>query len=314
MVLTEIENKMTSAVERVSESVVTIRCIKSKRGFGAQQGGSSGSGVIFDSIGHVVTNNHVVEGAAGIEVKLKDGRTYTATLVGQDKATDVALIKVDSGFMPAAKFGDSEKLKVAQMVLAMGNALDLSGAPTVSAGVLSAIGRPLPWADYILEGLLQTDAAINPGNSGGPLADLDGNVIGLNTAIIPFAQGMGFAIPSNTVKFVVKQILEKGKVSRPALGISVTALTPEIAKRLGLGQTEGVLIASVSPGGPAAAAGIREGDILESIGSHRIKSIKDIVFALSSLQISQEVGLNLIRKGREFGARLRLIEADISAR
>jgi serine protease Do len=174
MSLTEFENKITGSVEKLSESVVTIRSVKLMREipFRTVPIQGSGSGFIMDSNGHIVTNYHVIDGASRVEVTLKDGRSYMGNVVGGDRATDVVLIKVESGNLPAAKLGDSEKLKVGQISLAIGNALDLPGAPTVSAGVISAIGRPMPWADFIFEGLLQTDAAINPGNSEDPYRTL----------------------------------------------------------------------------------------------------------------------------------------------
>ena len=172
-------------------------------------------------------------------------------MIGSDPATDVALVRVNAENLPSATLGDSESLKVGQFVLAIGNALGLPGAPTVSMGVISALGRPLPGTDFVLEGLVQTDAAINPGNSGGPLADLEGRVIGINTAMIPFAQGVGFAIPSDTIKRIVDQISKHGRVVRPWLGISGLDVNPSIARRYGLSVESGVLLAEVMRDSPA---------------------------------------------------------------
>ena len=176
-------------------------------------------------------------------------------------------------------------------------------------GVVSALGRPLPGADFIYEGLIQTDTAINPGNSGGPLADLNGNVIGINTAMIPFAQGVGFAIPVNLVKWVAGQILEKGRVVRPWLGISGANLNPVIARRYDLPTDTGVLVVEIDPRGPAYQAGIRVGDVVVQVGPHEIKEMKDIISALSKLHISEEVELSLVRLGTRRKTLLRLIEA-----
>ena len=311
MTLTSLESQITGAVERLSESVVSIDSMRMARdfasGFFPIEG--KGSGVIIDPKGYVITNNHVVEGTARVRIHLKDGRTFDGEVVGADSNTDVAVVKVEADNLPSASLGDSEKLKVGQIVLAIGNSLGLQGGPTVSMGVVSALGRPLPGADFIYEGLIQTDTAINPGNSGGPLADLNGNVIGINTAMIPFAQGVGFAIPVNLVKWVAGQILEKGRVVRPWLGISGANLNPVIARRYDLPTDTGVLVVEIDPRGPAYQAGIRVGDVVVQVGPHEIKEMKDIISALSKLHISEEVELSLVRLGTRRKTLLRLIEA-----
>src|SRR6202050_2505050 len=199
MTLTALESQVTGAVEKLSESVVGIDSTKLTRDnrFGLVPIEGQGSGGIIDPRGTIVTNHHVIDDASKVQVHLKDGRTLVGEVIGSDKATDIALVRVNAENLPSATLGDSESLRVGQFVLAIGNALGLPGAPTVSLGVISALGRPLPGTDFVLEGLVQTDAAINPGNSGGPLADLEGRVVGLNTAMIAFAQGVGFAIPSD---------------------------------------------------------------------------------------------------------------------
>ncbi len=179
----------------------------------------------------------------------------------------------------------------------------------MSMGVVSALGRPLPGADFIFEGLIQTDTAINPGNSGGPLADINGKVIGLNTAMIPYAQGVGFAIPSNTVKWVSNQILEKGRVVRPWLGISGANLNQALARRYDIPADSGVLVVEIDPRGPAYEAGLRVGDVLVEIGSQPIKEMKDVISALSKLHVKEEVDVNLIRVGGRRKASIRLIES-----
>ncbi|TLY14034.1 MAG: trypsin-like serine protease, partial [Thaumarchaeota archaeon] len=220
MELSDLNDQIVKAVEKLSGSVVSIDSVRLARDyrFGVVPLEGQASGVIIDSTGYIVTNNHVIDGAAKVQVTLKDGRTFIGEVVGTDPATDVALVRVDGVNLPVAMLGDSESLKAGQIVLAIGNALGLPGGPTVSMGVIGALGRPLPGTDFVLEGFIQTDAAINPGNSGGPLADLSGNVIGINTAMIPFAQGVGFAIPTHTVNRVVEQILRHGRVVRPFLG------------------------------------------------------------------------------------------------
>ncbi len=309
--LTSFENQITGAVEKLSESVVSIDSVRVARdfNFGFVPVEGKGSGVIIDPKGYVVTNNHVIDGATKVQVHLKDGRTFLGEVVGSDSATDVAIVKVEAENLPAASLADSEKLKVGQIVLAIGNTLGLQGGPTVSMGVVSALGRPLPGADFIFEGLVQTDTAINPGNSGGPLADLNGSVIGINTAMIPFAQGVGFAIPANTVKWVTNQILETGRVVRPWLGISGANLNPALARRYDLPAETGVLVVEVDPRGPAYQAGLRVGDVLVQIGPQEVKQMKDVIVALSKLQVNQEAELSVIRLGVKRRTILRLIEA-----
>ncbi len=311
MSLPSFENQITDAVEKLSESVVSIDSVRVARDFtsGFVPVEGKGSGVIIDPRGYVVANNHVIDGAAKVQIHLKDGRTLLGEVVGSDPATDVATVKVESENLPAANLGDSEKLKVGQIVLAIGNTLGLQGGPTVSLGVVSALGRPLPGADFIFEGLVQTDTAINPGNSGGPLADLNGSVIGINTAMIPFAQGVGFAMPVNTVKWVTSQILETGRVVRPWLGISGANLNPALARRYDIPAETGVLVVEVEPRGPAYQAGLRVGDVLVKVGLQEVKQMKDVIVALSKLQVDQEVELSVIRLGVRRKIILRLIEA-----
>jgi S1-C subfamily serine protease len=238
------EKQVTDAVEKVGNSIVSVSSMRlERRFFGVVPLEGQGSGIIIDHRGLIVTNNHVIDGANQVHVGLKDGRTFTGEVVGSDVATDVAVIRVNASDLPAAELGDSEAVKVGQFVLAIGNALALPGGPTVSLGVLSAKGRPLPGTDFIFEGLLQTDAAVNPGNSGGPLADLDGRVIGITTMMIPYAQGMGFAIPINTVRKNAIEIVENGRVSRRWIGISGIDVSSQLARRYGLQAESGFLVA-----------------------------------------------------------------------
>jgi serine protease Do len=310
MGLTELEGQITGAVERLSESVVGIDSTRLTRDhrFGVVPVEGQGSGVIIDPRGIIVTNNHVVDESARVQVNLKDGRTFVGEVIGTDPATDVALVKVEADNLPFATLGDSEKLKVGQIVLAIGNALGLPGAPTVSMGLIGALGRPLPGTDFVVEGLIQTDAAINPGNSGGPLADLDGKVIGMNTAMIPFAQGMGFAIPSETIKRIMDQITRNGRVVRPWLGISGMDVNKFVARRYNLGVEQGVLLAEVLQEAPARDAGLRVGDILVKIGDSKVEGMKDLVGALSHLAIGDEVSVQFVRNGTSYETRLRLKE------
>ena len=313
MTLTALESQVTGAVEKLSESVVGIDSTKLTRDYryGLVPIEGQGSGVIIDSNGTIVTNHHVIDDAAKVQVNLKDGRTFVGEVIGSDPATDVALVKVNAEDLPYATLGDSESLKVGQFALAIGNALGLPGAPTVSLGVISALGRPLPGTDFIIEGLIQTDAAINPGNSGGPLADLDGSVIGMNTAMIPFAQGVGFAIPSETIKRVIDQITKQGRVIRPWLGISGFDVNRSVARRYGLSVESGVLLAEVLRDGPSYRAGLREGDIVVGIGESKVQDMKGLVTALSKSTIGEEVTVGFVRTGTTYETNLRLAESPM---
>ncbi len=228
----------------------------------------SGSGLIVDADGHIVTNNHVIGDATEIEVRLSDKSTLIGQVIGKDPDTDLAVIKVTPERPLAfAKFGDSSSVRVGQWVLAVGNPFGLDR--TVTLGVVSGIGREnINLSRY--ENFIQTDASINPGNSGGPLFNLHGEVIGINTAIINFAQGIGFAIPSNMAKQVIQQLLAKGRVVRGWLGVGIQPLTPELARKFGVREGEGVLVNEVFEKDPAASAGIKPGDIITKIDGNPV--------------------------------------------
>jgi serine protease Do len=314
MTLAGIEEEITQAVQKLSESVVNIEATVYARG--RRFGGiipveGSGSGVIFDLTGHVITNNHVVDFADVVTVSLKDGRVFRGKVIGSDEATDIAVVELETNDrnLPYATLGDSEHLKVGQIALAIGNSLGLPGGPTVSLGVVSALARPLPGADFIYEGFIQTDAAINPGNSGGPLANLQGEIIGINTAIIPYANGMGFAIPVNMVRHVAEQILEKGRVIRPWIGISAVEVNPAISRRYDLRVDTGLMVIGVSRYSPADEAGLRQGDVITGINGHETKSMKDLLSEISKLAVGSGVRLATVRIGNEMEISLRLVEA-----
>lgn len=313
MTLAGMEEEITQAVEKLSESVVSIEATvfaRSPRFGGMIPVEGSGSGVIIDSVGHVITNNHVVDSADVVTVTLKDGRVFKGKVMGSDEATDIAIVELETNErnLPHAILGDSEHLKVGQIALAIGNSLGLPGGPTVSLGLVSALGRPLPGADFIFEGFIQTDAAVNPGNSGGPLANLQGEIIGINSAIIPYANGMGFAIPINMVRHVANQILEKGKVIRPWIGISAVDVNASISRRYDLGVDSGVMIIGVSRYSPADEAGLREGDVITMIDGHQTEKMKDLLSDLARLAVGSGIRLKIIRQGREIEISLRLME------
>ena len=267
--LEEIQTVITTLAEQVKPSVVNLFPIPTT-GWNQERSrerppssSGSGSGLIVDSGGYIVTNNHVIGEAAEVEVRFSDKSKLIARVVGKDPDTDLALLKVESDHpLPSATFGDSSTVKVGQWVLAVGNPFGLDR--TVTLGVVSGIGREnINLSRY--ENFIQTDASINPGNSGGPLFNLHGEVVGINTAIINFAQGIGFAIPSNMAKQVIEQLLAKGKVVRGWLGVGIQPLTPELAKKFGVMENEGVLVNEVFEKDPAEMAGIKPGDIIIKI-------------------------------------------------
>lgn len=274
--LEEIQTVITELAEQAKPSVVNLFPISGAgrpRESGADRtpgASGSGSGLIVDNEGHIVTNNHVIGEALEVEVRLFDKTKLIAQVVGKDPDTDLALLKVTADrALPFAHFGDSSAVRVGQWVLAVGNPFGLDR--TVTLGVVSGIGREnVNLSRY--ENFIQTDASINPGNSGGPLFNLRGEVIGINTAIINFAQGIGFAIPSNMTKQVVQQLIARGKVVRGWLGVGIQPLTPELAKKFGVTEGEGILVNEVFEKDPAAEAGIKPGDIILTIDGSVVDS------------------------------------------
>lgn len=238
----------------------------------------AGSGVIIRSDGYVLTNNHVVKKADDIEVTLADGRKFKGKVVGRDSFTDLALVKIEADKLPIIKFGTSDKVKPGDWAIAIGNPSGLDH--TVTFGIISALGRSLSELGTNVE-LIQTDAAINPGNSGGPLLNIDGELIGLNTAIKSGVQNIGFAIPIDVARDVVEQLLDKGQIARPFLGIYMQTMDEKLAKSLGVSEdTKGVVIARVSPDSPAAASGLKMGDVISRIDGKEVedgKSVQKIV-------------------------------------
>ncbi|MCR4442286.1 MAG: Do family serine endopeptidase [Peptococcaceae bacterium] len=250
-----------------------------------------GSGFIISTDGYILTNNHVVEGADEVKVYLTSRpEPYDAKVVGSDAELDLAVLKIEAGSeLPILKLGDSNKTKVGNWVIAIGNPYGLDH--TVTVGVISAKGRPINIDGNEYKDLIQTDASINPGNSGGPLLNLDGEVVGINTAINAQAQGIGFAIPSSTVMQVLDQLLEKGKVVRPWLGIYMQPLTEDLAKYFGLNNTEGALVGAVQEGSPADKAGLKRGDIILEFNKTKIASPQDLQKAVSESKVGDKVVL-----------------------
>jgi Do/DeqQ family serine protease len=256
---------------------------------------SGGSGVIVDKEGYILTNNHVVEEADKIKVRLNDGREFTATLKGQDSRTDLAVLHIKAKDLPVATLGDSDKLEVGEWAIAIGSPFGLEH--TVTVGVISAKGRSgLGTGTY--EDFIQTDASINPGNSGGPLLNIDGEVIGINAMIIQPGTGIGFAIPINMAKQILNDLIKQGKVVRPWLGISVQDLTPEMAEQFQVKEKEGVLIAQVHQGTGAEKAGLVSGDIIKSVDDKAIKNVNELIKEIQKKKVGQKVTLSVVRGGK----------------
>ncbi len=268
----------------------------------------AGSGFIIRADGYVLSNNHVVEGARLIKVHLRDGRVFGASLVGRDPATDVSLLKLQlkGERLPTVPLGDSDALRIGEWVVAIGNPLGLSH--TVTAGIVSAKGRRevrpdgrLRYPDFI-----QTDASINPGNSGGPLFNVRGEVIGINTAVSAQGQGIGFAIPINMVKTILPGLAAEGRVTRSWLGVQIQELTPRLVRAFALDSARGALVTHVVRGGPAAEAGIREGDVIVSFGAKRLQRHDDLPWLASTAGVGKRVAVTLIRGGRRQRVRVHL--------
>ena len=259
-----------------------------------QQG--AGSGFIIGKDGLIVTNNHVVEGAKELTVTLANKEEYPAKVVGRDPKTDIALVKIQAKeTFPAAALGDSDRLRVGDWVMAIGNPFGLSN--TVTAGIVSAKGRVIgagPYDDFI-----QTDASINPGNSGGPLFNMQGEVVGINTAIIPNGQGIGFAVPVNMAKGLLPQLETKGEVTRGYLGVQVQAITPELAKTLNLKDMKGALVGGVTKGSPAEVAGIKQGDVIVGFDGKEIAEVHNLPPLVAATPVGKEVALMVLRDGKE---------------
>jgi serine protease Do len=310
--LDEIQTVITDLAESAKPSVVNLAPLTAAgRGRELPQervpnAPGSGSGVVIDPDGHIITNNHVIGDATEIEVRFSDKSKLIAQVVGKDLDTDLALLKVTTDHpLASAKFGDSSTVRVGQWVLAVGNPFGLDR--TVTLGVVSGIGREnINLSRY--ENFIQTDASINPGNSGGPLFNLHGEIIGINTAIINFAQGIGFAIPSNMAKQVMEQLLTQGRVSRGWLGVSIQSLTTELARKFGVKEGEGVLVNEVFDKDPAAAAGIKPGDILTRIDDTLIDTPSRLSRVVAGLLPGAKTKVEIIRDQQRLVLDIALIE------
>lgn len=279
---------------------------------GSRKQRSLGSGFIISQDGLIVTNHHVVKGADKINIKFRAGeeeKSYPAQVIGTDSETDLALLRIDADMkLPTLEFGDSDEMQVGQWVMAIGNPFGLDH--TVTAGIISAKGRVIGAGPY--DNFLQTDASINPGNSGGPLLNMDGEVIGINTAIVASGQGIGFAIPSNLAEDVIQQLKKYKKVRRGWLGVTIQDLEEGTAKALGFDKSRGALVASVRPGDPAAKAGIKEGDIIISVNGDAVEDASDLTRQIGKLPPGDNIHVTLWRNGKVLEKELELGERDTS--
>jgi len=309
-ILRSLSHEVAGIVDAVGPAVLHLRALHGERG-----DLGSGSGVLVAPDGLALTNSHVVHGASGIEATLSDGRTLLADVLGDDPVTDLAVIRVGvAPPLPHARLGDSNALRVGDWVAAVGSPYGL--ASTVTAGIVSALGRTLPGrGGRPLEGVIQTDAPLNPGNSGGPLLDAEGLVAGIATAVFIPAQGLCFAIPSNTASFVLGEVLTHGRVRRAQLGIGAeeVLLPAAVARAAGLPEARGVAVRSVAPGSAAAAAGLRPGDILVGLGGEPLRTVADLHRALGGQANGREIELLLLRRGSRETRRITPAETRAAA-
>jgi serine protease Do len=308
---------VVAVVEKVSPAVVNISAESTVReadpffgmfGFGTERPAQSlGSGFVIDRNGIVVTNAHVIEGASRITVTLLDGRELEADVLGSDRDADLAVLKVKASNLPALPLGHSSDLMIGETVIAIGNPFGLSN--TVTTGVLSAQGRTVPseGGEQIFTDFLQTDASINPGNSGGPLVNIAGEVIGINTAIIQGATGIGFAIPADRARRVVDDLLRFGELQALWTGAQLLSVDPELARRYGLAVRRGALVFKVYPGSPAAAAGLQEKDVVVAVGGHPVASREDVTTALYTAAPETPLDLEVRRGERTLRLSLRAV-------
>ncbi|XHH08526.1 MAG: S1C family serine protease [Candidatus Bathyarchaeia archaeon] len=297
------EKTVLDIIENVSKSVVNISTVKLVHNifYQAVPVGGMGSGTIIDAKqGLILTNNHVVGGAEKINVTLWNNEVLQGTITGSCAIHDIAVIKVNGNNLQASELGDSDKLRVGQRVYAIGNPFGLTGGPSVTSGVVSAINRTIESQRGVFENLVQTDAAINPGNSGGPLVNLEGKIVAINTAIIPYAQGIGFAIPINSAKTCTNGIVTEGAPKRAWLGIIGLSLTFDLARYYGLPVDHGVLVTKVSRGSPAAAVGMVEGDIILSLNNVDVRRIEDLVAQIHKHKVGDSVRVFALRNSREY--------------
>jgi len=307
-----------AAAEQVTPAVVNIRAMESASygwwGGGSAHGASSGSGVIISSDGYIVTNNHVIEDGNRYQVTMNDHREYEAKLVAADPYTDIALLKIEDKNLPTLVFGNSDSLRVGEWVLAVGNPFNLES--TVTAGIVSAKGRSIDIleGEYTIESFIQTDAAVNPGNSGGALVNTNGELVGINTAIITRSgkyEGYSFAIPSTLVQKIIRDLRDYGEVKRGLLGVKIGPVDDRIAHELNLPSIEGVYISSVTPSGGAEDAGLQSDDVIVGINGMKIKSIPELQEQVGRMHPGSVIKVEYIRTGKRYSANVTLKDKDL---
>jgi len=293
----ELQERIVKAVSELKKSVVTILTTRIKYDFFLEPVPlrGVGSGFIIHEEGHVITNYHVIADAEMLKIITPGGEMIDAEILGGDPRFDIAVLDLRGAGYKPVRLGDSDKLKVGQLVIAMGYPLGLLGEPTITLGVISAINRTIKAPNITLENLIQTDAAINPGNSGGPLATIDGEVVGVNTAIVPYAQGIGFAIPINMAVRIYRDIIEFGRVIIPWLGVYATTINKPIAALYGLGASQGALIVKVVPYSPAYRSGLRPGDIIIRVDNSEIRSAEELSTTIRMRRIGEVIEVEFIR-------------------
>ena len=300
---------LSELVEKVKPAVASISVESETRGlFFDFTDEGAGSGIVVRPNGYIVTNFHVIQGATEIKVNLPDGRTYDATVIGRDRVTDLAIIKIDAEGLPTVTFGDSDKLEVGDWLVAMGNALALRGGPTVTLGIVSARGRTVVTDRGPLYDMIQTDAAINDGNSGGPLVNLDGEVVGINTAILREAQGIGFAVSSTVASPIIDSLIEHGRVVRPLIGLTGIDVTPAGANRLNLTVDEGIIVTRMSRDGPAFKAGIRVGDVIVKIDGIPTPDMPSFLTLLWTYEVGDSVLVEYVSNSQTVTTVVDLVE------
>jgi serine protease Do len=311
-----LSDAFVSVAEKVSPSVVQLDVsVREESGdaimkmFGKSSGEGPvsrglGSGVVFSQDGAILTNNHVIEDALSINVRLRDGRYLPAKVIGRDPAMDLAVVKIEASGLTPVKFADSDASRVGEWVVAIGSPFGFGY--TVTSGVVSAKGRGGLGMSAI-EDYLQTDASINPGNSGGPLCDLEGRVLGINTMVVGRGSGIGFAVPSNMARKVADQLLKTGKVERAWIGVGFQDLTPELAKALNVDANSGALVNSITDGSPAARANLRSGDIIAAVAGKPVHDGRELVREILQHDVGQSVQLEIVREGKHYGANCTLV-------
>ncbi|MCX9025170.1 MAG: trypsin-like peptidase domain-containing protein [Candidatus Methanoperedens sp.] len=295
--MTSFDDIVVGAVEKVIPSVVNISEVKLMRDayLHVHPVPGVGSGFVIDEGGWILTNAHVVLGSQEIKVSFEDGRTFPGELRGIDTIMDLAVLHIDANKLPVPEMAMNNNLKIGQMAIAIGSPLGLVGGPTVTAGVVSALNRSIQTEATFMEGLIQTDAAINPGNSGGPLINSEGMVIGINSAIIPFAQGIGFAIPIQPAMWIAQQLREHGEIIRPWISMNAVDVNPKMVAYYKLPIEKGVMVTNIIPKSEAEKSGMRIGDILVRMDDVEINNVRDLIKVMNKRKVGDRVAMEIFR-------------------